>query len=851
VTSRQMIVAVVAMAAAIGCAGCVQKADTRTVVAKPIVVVTRPQRADMIRSIDLPGDLVGYYEAALHAKVTGYLQSITVDKGDWVKAGQVLATLQVPELRSNLEQAQANLEIQRLTYNRMHQVQQSDSRLIAQQDVDVAFAKYEQAKATVRTLQTLVDYTRIIAPFDGVITGRFADPGALIRAGGGDIGVNEISGIVSSGATEGAGGHREGGGPVLTMAKIDRLRVYVYVPEQVCSLVRRGTPVLLRFDEFPGRTFSGGVTRYATALDLATRTMMTEIDIDNPSRQLYPRMYAHVTLELVRHRDALRLPVRAVGSIGQSPFVFAVKDGRLVKTPITIGINDGQFVEVTSGLSGDEQVVSTMRALSPMPRPAKVERTRAPRPMGDCFMRKSCNNLSLSLAFFLAGLLCLTGRAPADSGPIAPESRLTLKEAISIALQFHPRRREAESESGAANERIGEARAELLPQVYSTTQYLRTTDNGIANTQFYDLGLFPRISGTNHDLPSGDFNQSTESSNNFLGGVSLSQFLLDFGRRYGFVTQRKYEAAAAKQQEQFIDLNLIYEVSQRYFAMLAAEQMVRVYDKAVEQRKFHLHEAEVKANSALRPKLDIYVTQAELQRAQLHLVDAHNDVADSKVALDNAMGLSDAAPDYKLAEVMTYARVTDTMDSLVKTALRQRPDLAAVNDQIRAMGAQITEYRSDYMPTASAMAGYNAMGTGLPAANNFNVGLVIIWPMFNGYLTTHQVQEAKLEQEALGHAFDDLRQQVILQVKTAYLDWQASVERIQRARAALDASGVQLELAEKRYQAGLTNIVELEDAQRHYTFDDAEYANSLYKYSLAKAGVDRATGRSLVGMPGL
>ncbi|HTY53701.1 MAG TPA: efflux RND transporter periplasmic adaptor subunit, partial [Candidatus Binataceae bacterium] len=223
------------------------------------------------------------------------------------------------------------------------------------------FAKFQQAKATVGTLQTMVDYTRIIAPFDGIITGRFADPGALIRAGGGDIGVDESSGLISPGATEGAGGHRSGGGPVLTMAKIDKLRVYVYVPEQVCSLVQRGTPAILTFEEFPGREFKGVVARYANSLDLATRTMLTEIDIDNPSHQLYPRMYAHVTLDLIRHPDAIRLPVRSIGALGSSPFVYVVENGRLVEKPVSIGINDGQYVEVTSGLSGDELVVDVMR----------------------------------------------------------------------------------------------------------------------------------------------------------------------------------------------------------------------------------------------------------------------------------------------------------------------------------------------------------------------------------------------------------------------------------------------------------------------------------------------------------
>src|SRR5271154_2687208 len=246
------------------------------------VDVVHPRQGDIAKTIDLPGDVVGFYEAALHSKVTGYLKSISVDKGDSVKKGQVLAEIEVPELQSNLMQSQANLEMQRITYDRMKKVQQSDSRLIAQQDVDMAYAKYREAQAAVATLQTMYGYTKIIAPFDGVITGRFADPGALIRAGGGDIGVDETAGLISPGATEGAGGHRSGGGPILTLADIDELRVYVYVPESSYPLVRRGTLAELRFDEFPGRVFHGTVARYASSLDLATRTMLTEVDIDNP-----------------------------------------------------------------------------------------------------------------------------------------------------------------------------------------------------------------------------------------------------------------------------------------------------------------------------------------------------------------------------------------------------------------------------------------------------------------------------------------------------------------------------------------------------------------------------------------
>jgi len=323
----------------------------------PVVTVVHPQRGEIVRTLDLPGDAVGMYETALHAKVTGYLKSISVDKGDWVKRGQVLAVIEVPELHSNLAQAQARLEIQRVTYQRLRRVQQSDPRLVSQEDVDMAFAKYQEAQAAVQTLQTMVDYTQVVAPFDGVITGRFADPGALIRAGGGDFGVNETSGLVSPGATEGAGGHRTGGGPILTIADISELRIYLYVPEQDYPYIQRGMPATLRFDEFPGRVFHAQVARYANSLDLSTRTMLVEIDMPNPGHKVYPRSYAHVTLDLVRHQNALQVPSAAVHGSGDTARVWIVRDGKLALVPVTTGISKGNVVEITSGLNDDSLVV--------------------------------------------------------------------------------------------------------------------------------------------------------------------------------------------------------------------------------------------------------------------------------------------------------------------------------------------------------------------------------------------------------------------------------------------------------------------------------------------------------------
>ena len=345
--------------AVLGVAGCDAPVTPMTTTQRVTVDVVHPLRGEIAKDIDLPGDVVGFYEAALHSKVTGYLKSISVDKGDSVKKGQVLAEIEVPELQSNLMRSQASLEMERITYDRLRKVQRDDSRLISQQDVDMAYAKYREAQAAVATLQTMYGYTKIIAPFDGVITGRFADPGALIRSGGGDFGADETSGLISPGPSEGAGGHRDGGGPILTLADIDKLRIYIYVPEASYPFIHIGTPASLHFDEFPDRTFKGTVARYASSLDLSTRTMLTEVDIDNPKRQVYPRSYAHVTIVLVRHFNALSVPASAIQGSGDSARILAVKEDRLVEVQVKAGINNGAYIEVTSGLSPDSLVVAT------------------------------------------------------------------------------------------------------------------------------------------------------------------------------------------------------------------------------------------------------------------------------------------------------------------------------------------------------------------------------------------------------------------------------------------------------------------------------------------------------------
>ena len=337
----------------LGSLGCeAGRADAPQTVAPAAVAVVEPKRGDVVRSITLPGDLVGFYEAALHAKVSGYLKSISVDKGDAVTQGQVLAEIEVPELQQKLKRARANLEIRRLTRERLEHVWNTDKRLVAREDVDIAESKLEEAQADVEELEALVNYTHIVAPFDGVVTGRFVDPVALIQASGGD------GKSVSQGSTHGKGEAM----PVVSIANISTLRVYVYLPETEASDIHVGIPATLTLKEFPGRTFTGSVARFAKSLDLSTRTMLTEVDLDNPQHELYPGMYADVQLELARHHDALQLPTTAIGNAeadGHS-FIYVVRDNRLVKVSVTLGISNEGWVEISAGLQGNERVVKNL-----------------------------------------------------------------------------------------------------------------------------------------------------------------------------------------------------------------------------------------------------------------------------------------------------------------------------------------------------------------------------------------------------------------------------------------------------------------------------------------------------------
>ena len=320
-----------------GCKEATPAASTRKTEPPISVQVTQPRRGEIMRTIALPATVAPNQQVTLYAKVTGYLKRIDVDKGDQVKAGDVLAQIEVPELNADLARCNAEAEIASLDYNRASEAQKKAPDLVTAQSIDAAKAKYEMAKATLDRAETLLGYCRITAPFSGTITKRFADPGAFIPS-----------------ATAGSTAQNSA---LVTLSDTTIVRVQVAVPESEVPLIVKDLPVKVFVEGLPGRNFEGTVTRFARALDDMTKTMLTEIDLENPKGELRSGMYATAKIGVEKHKETLLLPNEAVvvEKAGQS--VFTVADNKAKKVAVKTGFNDGSFVEILEGVSSNEAVI--------------------------------------------------------------------------------------------------------------------------------------------------------------------------------------------------------------------------------------------------------------------------------------------------------------------------------------------------------------------------------------------------------------------------------------------------------------------------------------------------------------
>jgi RND family efflux transporter MFP subunit len=301
------------------------------------VQTIRPKRGEIVHKVTLPGNVMAYQEATLYAKVAGYLKTINVDKGDSVKEGELLAEIEAPEMLADLIKAKAEAEAAQLDYKRVTDAQKKASDLVVPQTVDAAKAKSGVAVAGLQRIETLLSYAKITAPFSGVITKRWVDPGALIPA------------PTSSSTSKSAA--------VVTLMDFSTVRIDVAIPDAEAPLVKKDLPVTVTVSELPGRVFQGTITRFSYALDESTKTMATEIEISNPDLALRPGMWAAVEIELQRKGNALLIPAEVLVTEKNKNSVFVVRDGKAQKVSVTTGFDDGVNVEILKGCNPNDAII--------------------------------------------------------------------------------------------------------------------------------------------------------------------------------------------------------------------------------------------------------------------------------------------------------------------------------------------------------------------------------------------------------------------------------------------------------------------------------------------------------------
>jgi RND family efflux transporter MFP subunit len=340
--------------------------------------VARVERRTILNTLTISGEFKPFQDVDVHAKVAGYIKKIYVDVGDHVKDGQTLAVLEVPELaaqlagtdaavrksreeirraQSDIERAQSVQSAAHSAYTRLKQAADSRAGLVAQQELDDSQAKdlesqaqvasaqaelsaaqqqLQMAEANQRQYAALSDYSRIVAPFAGVVTARYADTGALVAAG-------------TSSSTQAM--------PVVRLAQISKLRLVLPIPESLAGQIHLGDPVKVHVQAL-NQDIEGKVSRFADSLDLQTRTMQTEIDFEKRDGRLIPGMYAETRLSLREKKNALTVPLEAVTRSGDDATVLAANAQNILEERhVKLGLEDNSHVEVLSGLSDQDRVV--------------------------------------------------------------------------------------------------------------------------------------------------------------------------------------------------------------------------------------------------------------------------------------------------------------------------------------------------------------------------------------------------------------------------------------------------------------------------------------------------------------
>ena len=308
-----------------------QRAEQNTLMHVLVTKPALPAKNGPNTKLVLPGTLLGMNEAQIYSRVNGYVKQWLKDIGDTAKKGETLAILDIPEVNKQVEEATANFQLAKTAYDRWKRLRAEDA--VSQQELDEKTALFRQTEAVLKRLRDLQSFGTVIAPFDGTITRRNVNMGDLVNAG--NVGMAQA---------------------LFTMAHVDKLHVYVYLPQDRAGQIKVDDVVLITQNRTPDKPVKGRIARTAGAIDPSTRSLQVDVEVPNENRLLLPGAYVEVALNIALG-SALIIPTNSLIFGAGGPFVATVKDNKILKKKVSLGVDFGLQVEIRSGLTAEEDII--------------------------------------------------------------------------------------------------------------------------------------------------------------------------------------------------------------------------------------------------------------------------------------------------------------------------------------------------------------------------------------------------------------------------------------------------------------------------------------------------------------
>lgn len=436
---------------------------------------------------------------------------------------------------------------------------------------------------------------------------------------------------------------------------------------------------------------------------------------------------------------------------------------------------------------------------------------------------------------FITLTICVACLFPLKGGAdeiIQKGEVLNLQRCIEIGLMKNPSIVAAKSTVNVNESRVGQSKSNYYPQINWTGGYSRTLPVSGRSFTGSQGGTF----GT------GDVATSSSSFDQYTSSFSLSQNIYDFGRTSTQVQIQNLNYDSSKSDFENVSEQVILSVKQAYYAVVQAKYNRLVVEDTVKQTQQHLEQARGFYEVGTKPKFDVIKAEVDVSNAKLTLIKAGNDFRIAVVNLNNAMGVP-GAPEYTLSEDISFARYEITFEEALSRAYENRPDLKSIVAQRQAAEVGIDSAKTGYYPFLTGNASYNWAGEKIDQMDKgWNVGAVISFPIFSGFLTKYQVQEAKANLNVLKANEESLRQSVFLEVEQAYLTLRAAEEAIPTAKLGVEQAQENLDIANGRYAAGVGNPIEVTDAEVSLANARLAHVQALYADKVAQANLEKAMG---------